>query len=401
MQRFAGLATILLAALLFVVSAARARSDDGMYAVHGIGVDATADNASDAREKAIAEGARKGLEQLLRDLTLADDAKSLPPVTEKMASSLVVDFEVEGERASATRYIAELGFRYKPEGVKALLGQVGHYVASQAPLTLVVPVYRAATGDLLWQPENPWRAAWKAASSSASLVPIVVPDGTPEDMQDVTTADLADQTRLDALAERYKAENAVVVIASAASPTGVPSAGLQLTLTGAGGSTSFHSQGGPTPGDALNKGVTTTLDELDRMWKQHVLKGSDSVVAFKAGQAPQTEAGDGTGHDVGGNQFAIHADLSGPGDWSALRAKLSQTNGIMRVQLKSLSRDQAVVVVNSAGDEEQMIQNLSHSGIVLGPAEAVPVGDSELASMVPATGPGAGLIYHITSTGTP
>ena len=62
------------------------------------------------------------------------------------------DFDVESERASGTRYIAKLGFRFRPEGVRAMLaGSGARFVSAHAPLTLVIPVYRAATGDLLWQ----------------------------------------------------------------------------------------------------------------------------------------------------------------------------------------------------------------------------------------------------------
>jgi hypothetical protein len=374
-----------------------------MYAVHGIDVDATAGNASDAREKAIAQGARKGLEQLLRDLTLPENAKSLPAVSEKSASALVIDFEVESERASATRYIAKLSFRYRPEGVRALLAGVGgHYVGAQAPLVLIVPVYRAAGGDLLWQPENPWRTAWKNGAANAALVPVVVPEGSPDDAASLDVSDLQDQAKLTALAERYKAENALVVVATATSPTGEPGAGLDLVLSGTGtGSQTIHSDGAASPADALNKGVAATLAALDSMWKQHVLKGTPGVVGFKASQTPQVDAGDMTTHAVGGSQYAVRAELHGPGDFAALRTKLSQTDGILRVQLKSLTRDEAVLVLNVVGSDDQLSQTLSKAGLSVGTPEAVPVGDSELATMVPASGPGAGLIYPITSTESP
>ena len=398
MQRFAAVLAILIAAVVLLPAGAIARSDSGMYAVHGIDVDASADNATAARDKAIAQGAKKGLEQLLKDLTAGDDTRILPTVTEKSAGALVQDFDVESERASGTRYIARLGFRFRADGVRALLASGGsHYVASRAGLTLVVPVYRAATGDLLWQPENLWRAAWKDAAARATLVPVVVPDGSADDAQAFTAADLADHDKLAALAQRYKADNAVVVVAMAAAQTGDPAQGLQISLVGGGGpQQDIHSPGGSTPAEALGNGVTATLAALDQAWKQHVLKGTSGPIAFKS--APAAAGGSDTAA-AGGNQYALRAALSGPGDWSALRARLGQIGGIQHVVLRSLSRDEAIVVVSVAGDDAQMAQILAGGGLAVGPPEAIPAGDGELATMVPSTGPGAGYIYPLSAQG--
>ncbi len=401
MQRFALSAALFLAFALALPTASWAKVDSNLYEVHGIDVDATADNASAARDKAIAQGAQKGLEQLLKNLTGNDDSRILPPVTEKSAGALVQDFSVESERASGTRYIARLGFRFKGDGVRALLASGGaHYVGTRAGLTLVVPVYRSAAGDLLWQAENPWRAAWKNGVAQATLVPVVVPDGSADDAQAFTAADLQDADKLAALAQRYKADNAVIVIATAVSPTGDPGQGLQIDLAGGGGTPEdLHSPGGATPAEALANGVGATLSALDQAWKQHVLKGAPGPIAFKSAPLPAT--GDAATAPVTGNQYALRAVLTGPADWSIIRTKLSQIDGIQRVMLRSLSRDEAIVVVSIPGDDQQLAQILAAGGVALGQPEAVPAGDSELATMVPSTGPGAGFIYPISLQGTP
>jgi hypothetical protein len=400
LQRFALLFGILLL-VLSLPGTGWAKSDSNLYEVHGIDVDATADNASAARDKAIAEGAQKGLEQLLKDLTAGDDSRILPTVTEKSAGALVQDFSVESERASGTRYIARLSFRFKADGVRALLASGGaHYVDAKAGLTLVVPVYRSASGDLVWQPDNPWRAAWKNTPTQSTLVPVIVPDGSADDAQTFAAADLQNQDKLAALAQHYKADNAVVVIATATSPTGDPQQGLQITLTNGGGTPEdFHSAGGATPAEALANGVTATLGTLDQAWKQHVLKGTPGPIAFKT--APLPSGGDASTAVVSGNQFALKATLTGPADWSTIRTKLSQIDGIQRVILRSLSLDSAIVVVSVAGDDQQLAQLLASKGLGLGQPEAVPVGDGELATIVPASGPGAGYIYPIFTKGTP
>ncbi len=385
----------------FAPCAAFAAGDSTVYAVHGIQVDATAENAAAARDKAIAQGARKGLEQLMKNLTLSEDAKSLPVVTDKMAAPLVLDFDVESERGSSVRYIASLGFRYKPDGVRALLASAkSSYVANRAPLVLVVPVYRSATGDMLWQPDNLWRNAWKDAAAKAGLVPVVAPTGSAEDVQGFTTGDLMNGAKLSDLAARYKADNAVIVIASAASPTGDPALGLNIILTGGGGpDATLKSPGASTPALTLDQGVVATLADLDAIWRQHVLKGTTGAIAFTGGSSPQsTDAAGAEPEKPSGNVYALRAVLTAPGQWASLRTRLTQMNGISHVDLKSLTREAAIVDVNISGDEDRLAQTLSAGGMLLGAPEAVPSGDNELASMVPNTGPGAGLIYPISAT---
>ena len=381
---------------------ARAR-DNSAFAVHDIAVDATAGNASDARQQAVTQGARKGLEALLRSLVSPEDAKGLPKITDKMAAPLVQDFEVEsGERTSATRYIARLGFRFKPAGVRALLASSNvHYVATRAPTVLVLPVYRAATGDLLWQPANPWRAAWKDASTRAGLVPIVVPEGSEADIRDLTLADLQNADKMAAIAARYKAEPAVVIVATAISSTGQPGEGLRLTFTDGGGpDESLTSPGAASAAAALSSGVATSLQHLDDLWKQHALKGTNGAVAFKGGgrDAP-ADGTDAAEEPAAGNHYAVRAQFTGPGDWADLRGKLGKLTGISHVELKSLTRDRAVLVLTVPGDEDALAHILGAAGLSLGAAEAVTADDPDLSASVPSDGPGAGLIYPLASNG--
>ena len=395
LQRFA------LVFLLFFASTGAYAADSAVYAVHGIQVDATAENPGAARDKAIAQGARKGLEQLLQNLTLADPS-TLPTITDKTAGPLVLDFDVESERSSATRYIASMGFRYKPAGVQALLGQMKTHVAQRAPLLLVVPVYRAASGDLLWQTENPWRDAWKTAPDHAGLVPVVAAAGTPEDAQTFTAHDLDDNAKLIELATRYNANNAVIAIASAISPTGEPGQGLNITLAGGGGpDTSFTSPGAATPAAVLAQGVTTTLATLDTIWRQQALKGTTGAVAFKTDGPAQDDSAIApaqTDSDkFSGNLFALRSELSMPGQWASLRTQIAQL-GLSHIELKSLTRDEVIFTVGVAGDEEKLAHALAEGGILLGAPQAVPADSATIAAMVPSNGPGAGLIYPISAT---
>jgi hypothetical protein len=393
---------LFLTALLLLLPLAASAKEGSLYAVHGIAVDITADNDAAAREKAIAEGARKGLEQLLKNLTLPEDAKSLPPITDKIAGPLVQDFEVESERTSSVRYIAALGFRSRPDGVRALLQNI-HAVSTRAPGVLVIPVYRAAGGDLLWQPNNSWRLAWKEAAAQAGMVPVIVPEASAQDAQEFTAADLGDRDKLLALAARYKAGSAVVAVAVASSATGDPQAGMQVALTDGGGADdSFHAPGGATPAEALNHAVLSTLDELDALWKKQVLQGAPGAIAFKspAGAQASDDIAGPTAATGPTNDFAVEVALAGPADWSNLRTKLTQLGGIARIDLKSLSRDRAVLVLATTGTEDQLRQVMKDGGLTLGPPVATAATDSDVGTYLPVSGPGAGMLYTVTPTGS-
>ena len=373
----------------------RAAGDNSMYTVHGVAVDVTAENAAAARERAVAIGARNGLEQLLKNLTADDQAKSLPPVTEKLAMPLIQDFEVENERGSGVRYVATLTFRFRPDGVRALLHQQGgKTVDSRAPLMLVIPVYRAATGDMLWEDGNPWRSAWKGAAQQAALVPVVVPEGSAEDRQIFGAGDLGNPEKLQALAQKYKASGGVLVIAQAVAANGDPAQGMTIALSQGGTANSFNSDGAADVGQTLNNAVRAILDHLDGLWRRQVLQGPNGAVVFKPVPGATSDSA-----PVTGNPYTVEIALRSVGDWAALRTRLSQVTGI-RTELKSMSRARAVVALTFTGSEDQLRQALQAGGINLGTPTAVPA-DDDLSMYIPATGPGAGLLYTVTTGESP
>src|SRR5690242_11484588 len=101
---------------------APAYADTGnVIAVRGVDVDVTAGNAVDAREQAVLQGQRKGLRQALLMLAPAADVDRIPPLSDSQITDLVADYDVESEQTSTVRYIGKLAFRYRVDGLTALL----------------------------------------------------------------------------------------------------------------------------------------------------------------------------------------------------------------------------------------------------------------------------------------
>src|SRR5437879_9187353 len=98
-------------AAALLMGCAEAGAQD-LYSVGGVAVDRTAATTQQARDAAIADGERKAFEILMRRLTDPSQASRLPRPSDRDLASIVQGFQVESERASATRYIATLDISF-------------------------------------------------------------------------------------------------------------------------------------------------------------------------------------------------------------------------------------------------------------------------------------------------
>jgi hypothetical protein len=117
--------------LIFVAGAPilSARADDP-WEVRDVAVDASAENALAARDKAIAQGYARAFEALAARLTAGSTATPHPDLSQ--LDSLVRDFEVQSERGSATRWIGVLTVRFRPDRTQAYLARSGARIAAGA-----------------------------------------------------------------------------------------------------------------------------------------------------------------------------------------------------------------------------------------------------------------------------
>ncbi len=104
-----------------VVFAPDAGAGSHVFTVRGIAVDVTAETAAAARETAHAEGHVKAMEKLLARLLPRDELALLRKLEAREVLAYVQDFQVEDERTSDVRYLANLTFRFKPEPIRELL----------------------------------------------------------------------------------------------------------------------------------------------------------------------------------------------------------------------------------------------------------------------------------------
>jgi len=185
----AAVAAFVLAALCaFAPGPASAQGRDNVYAVAGVYVDETADNAAAAQRAGFAAAQRLGFERLVRRLTLPEElaARGLPALEPSALERLVLSVDVEEERRSTTRYIGRLTVRFDPSGIRTLLRNQGLAVVDTrtAPV-LVAPV---VAGDVSPETAALWREVWMQGGFGDELVPLAV---APENLQGAPAWDAA------------------------------------------------------------------------------------------------------------------------------------------------------------------------------------------------------------------
>jgi len=321
------------------------------YLVEGVQVDVEAASAAKAREQALVQGEKLALDRLLKRLTLASDHGRLPQVDDQRRANLVEDFRVRSEKSSAVRYIATLAYRFKREGIRALLTEAGlTYVETPSKPVVVLPVYRTAAGPVLWDEPNPWRHAWDGIDLKSGLVPFVVPSGDLADLQAIDAAQAAsgNPAALKAIAGRHGANVVVVAVANEGS-----GGALNVVISGyntASGGTALNQNFPVPPGtdraEALAATAKSIVDSYEDRWKRDNL-----VVAGAAGGA-----------------LRVVVPIASYGDWIELRRRLRTVAMVRGYQVLELTREQARLSLDFTGDVEQLRVALAQSDLTLGPA---------------------------------
>ena len=318
-----------------------------VFTVGNVAVDATAETAAAARTAAVADGERRAFRRLLERLTLAADRGRLPTVDAARLNELVQDFEIADERTSATRYIARLTVRFRPDGIRTLLRGAGIPFSETAskPL-LVIPVFEQGGERRLWEEPNPWREAWAARGPGDGLVRVVAPLGDLDDIAaiDADKAVAGDEAALGAVARRYGLSDTLVALASLA---GEAPLALQVSLQrfGAGGARYVVETftGGDSPDALMRSAVAGIVARLEESWK------SETVLRF--------------GDEA---RLSARVPIESLADWIAVRERLGRVAEVRRVEVAQLTRRDAQVVLHHLGSPQQLQLALAQRDLELG-----------------------------------
>jgi hypothetical protein len=360
LRRAAGAALLL---LVLLVPSRHAIADDDPFSAT-VTVDATADDVAKARDLARLDGQRKALAALADRIAGGAGKAQLPKLSDNQITDLVASFEVANERMTAVRYVADYTYHFRQAAVQKVLASAGISMGAPnagapaaganpaaadtgAKPAVVLPVLQIGSQPMLWDDPNPWRQAWQARPSGSAAPRLLVPLG---DLGDVGTIDAekaraGDSGALTAIAKKYNADD--VLVMAAVQRTG-DKPGLDVTVRHyrAGQFVDLHfdsidANPGEPDSDLFRRAADTIAGDIASGWKN-----------AKEPTGPL------------GNIVAV-LPITGLDDWIKVRGRVSALPGIRKVEVQSLSRQEATLNIQYAGNLDRLKSSLATIDLAL------------------------------------
>lgn len=317
---------------------------DAVFDVDGIAVDVTAASAATARDKAIFDGQRAALGQLLERLDAkraADPAK----LSDNKIAGMVRNFEITSEKSSSVRYIATMNVRFKPAAIQRLLGNAG--IAYNPPTlpTVLLPVSDSNGRAVLWEENTPWRAALETLEQQGAQT-VLVPSGELSDVSaiDASAASNGDALALGSIATLHGAGTVVV-----ARLAGEVNAGQPLAIALA----RYDARGQRLEGQTLiippAADAPAQLREAATRVQEFVLHKT-LVAVTNITPAAQ-------------NSLPLYAPLSSLPELTRLRQRLGGISAVQRINVLSVTREGAEIALDYNGDIMLLQQEMARQGL--------------------------------------
>ena len=369
-------ALLLLGAVAMRAAPAPAQESDEAYSTT-VKVDATAESAAAAREVARIDGQRRALAAVIERLSGASEPAAPPKLDDKTITDMVASFEVANEHMSAVRYVADYTFHFRPSKVRRLVRVAETPPAessSKSPgdkssgdkssadsggkspaeggnrAIVVLPVYRDGSNVVLWDDPNAWRVAWSQRPAGSGLGRLVLPLGDAGDLAaiDAEKAGSGKPEALTAIAQRNSGSEAVVALATA-QRQGDKLAGLDVTVKRYRyghlvdtQSSSFEADPAESEADLLKRAAEATAAEIETGAKLNADAHSNQPASL-----------------------AVTVPITTLGEWVQVRNRLASVSSIRKIDLLSLSRQEARIEVKYVGSQDQLKSSLAEVNLDL------------------------------------
>ena len=344
-------------------------------------VDATAESAAAARDAARLDGQRQALAAVVGRLSGASEPAQLPKLDDKAITDMVQSFEVANERMSTVRYVADYTFHFRSAKVRRLVRVAdttpvegtgkstaegtGKSTAEGAGKTtaesgsrsiVVLPVFKNGASLTLWNDPNAWRGAWAQQSAASGPTHLLLPLGDAGDLAaiDADQAGSGDATGLAAIAKQNGGSEAVVALATARRQDG-RLVGVEVSvkhyragrLVDAHGN-SYDANPGEGEADILRRTADAVAADIESSVKKDTASSFDRQVSL-----------------------TISVPITSLGEWLQVRNRLASVASIRKVDLLSLSRQEAKIAVKYIGDQDQLKSRLAEVDLELAGGDPV------------------------------
>lgn len=355
MDRFGkiGLAAFLCGCLTFtsvlgIISVSVQAQEADVFTVRDVPVDASADEAAEARVIAIRQGRALALRLLFQRLTTRTDWPLMPTLRTHEVTSMGAGFEVSGEKNSPTRYLATITYRFKPDEVRRVLREKGvPFSETRARPAVILPVVVQDDALIIWDDANMWQLQWLERNYSNELVPLIMPLG---DLGDALAAPTDAITSgnyygLTKYAERYGVQDVVIVGVVHQLP-GEPLRLEVARLTPTGTEGFIIDQ--PLGEDVLkgyDLAIDRIIDRLQEDWKAKTI--------IRYGEREEIKA---------------IAEFASFKEWLSIRQAIEDTPNIVGDEVIALSTGTADLLLSAVGTTEQLSLSLAQHNVLLIPA---------------------------------
>jgi len=315
--------------------------ETGLYTVTGIDVDVTDKDAASAKTKAIIEAQVKAFPVLAERLGSAEAVQQFASLTPQQIGRMLRSLSIEEEHSGPGRYIGKLTVRFLPNKVRALFAEHGlPVVEEQAPAMVVLPLWKAPEGAVLWE-DNLWRKAWLDLKAEQAIVPLIVPLGDLQDTQAITPdeAMAMDPVKLESLMIRYEAKAILVAYAEPDGETGIRAVMLGETPLG---KVTFDKVF-----QAPEGGIEASAAEAARKFHGNLLETWRGVKIKMAAEArAEQEAQRAAQAAAAAQSIPVAVPFKSADEWNAIRQRILSTDGVVGVDISTIAANGAMVRVS-------------------------------------------------------
>ena len=338
-------------ALWLPVALAQDAVERAVFTARRVAVDVTAQTAEEARERAIRQARVQALETVLRRMTLRADHNRLIELSTGAGEHLVQNFEIDNERISSVRYLADFTYRFKHGEIRRLLQLAGiPYAETESKPVLVLPLLWRGAELRLWEDTNPWRDAWAAMPERSGLVSMIVPFGDLADIAALSSAQAAelDALRLGEIASRYDAGDSMVITADVGLDTllDAPVANVVAVRVGAASRAPLTIRITGTPGEPidtfLQRAALAAAEAIEDDWIQANLLRFDQR-----------------------HQMSVTVAVASVAEWVSVRSVLDSIAVVAEWRVAALRYNAVALELVYIGAEDQLQQALAQSDLVL------------------------------------
>lgn len=331
-----------------------AQAADNVYTIGNYPIQAQAEDAVTAKERALAEGQQAAFRSLLKRLIPVTAYARGKRLDQVKAADLIEGVRVRSERNSSTEYIASFDFSFNAKGVRDLLRREGiPFTDDQATRVTLVPLWRSAAAQPPRE-EAAWTNVWKGLDLENSLTPIKLqPLSKSIRPESINALAAGDGNALRAFAAQYNTEYVLVALAEPDATAGR----LSVTLAGtdAVGEITLKR---PYRIDAGDPGYAS---ELAAVVALRILEGRWKATKVRGGAGPLAPSGGGGGG--GDTDLLIAVEFRGMAEWQEISRKLGATQGVQELDVAGLSARGARVTLRYADGAQQLADELARQGL--------------------------------------